>query len=171
MRGTHMIFVALGTQKFQFNRLLKKIDDLVENKIITEEVFAQIGHSDYHPQNYPFKPFLNHKEFDDAEQNSDIIITHGGSGAIIGAIKKSKKVIAVPRLAKYGEHVDDHQIQLIKQFADMGIIEACFELDDLGQAYTTVRSKKYMKYCSKTNEIIQSINDYLVQNFNARPRN
>ena len=52
-------------------------------------------------------------------EKANIVITHGGTGAIIGAVKKGKKVIAVPRLAKYGEHVDDHQLQLIKQFDDL----------------------------------------------------
>ena len=52
-------------------------------------------------------------------EKANIVITHGGTGAIIGAVKKGKKVIAVPRLAKYGEHVDDHQLQLIKKFDDL----------------------------------------------------
>ena len=36
-----MIFITLGSQKFQFNRLLKKVDDLIESGVIKEEVFAQ----------------------------------------------------------------------------------------------------------------------------------
>ena len=46
-----MIFITVGSQKFQFNRLLEQIDLLIENKIIKEEVFAQIGSSDYIPKN------------------------------------------------------------------------------------------------------------------------
>ena len=53
-----MIFVTLGSQKFQFNRLLIEIDRLIEEKKITEEVFAQIGYSDYKPRNYEYKEFL-----------------------------------------------------------------------------------------------------------------
>ena len=116
------IFVTLGSQKFQFNRLLKAIDELYEKKIITLDVFAQIGYSDYLPKNYRYKKFLDRDEFNNEMENADIVITHGGTGAIIGAVKKGKKVIAVPRLAKYGEHVDDHQLQLIEQFDDLNLI-------------------------------------------------
>lgn len=111
-----MIFITLGSQKFQFNRLLKAVDDLVQRKIIKEDVFAQIGYSDYQPQNYSYKKFLDRDEFARMEEKSEIVITHGGTGAIIGAVKKDKKVIAVPRLAKFGEHVDDHQLQLLDEF-------------------------------------------------------
>ena len=96
-----MIFITLGSQKFQFNRLLKALDDLVEEGAIQEEVFAQIGYSDYKPRNYEFKEFLDRDEFAEMEGKAEIVITHGGTGAIIGAVKKGKKVIAVPRLAKY----------------------------------------------------------------------
>ena len=98
-----MIFVTLGSQKFQFNRLLKKLDALIEENVITDEMFAQVGNSDYQPRNYPYQAFVNHDEFDALIRKCDLFITHGGTGAIIGAVKKGKKVIAVPRLARYGE--------------------------------------------------------------------
>lgn len=86
-----MIFITLGSQKFQFNRLLKAVDELVERGAIKEEVFAQIGYSDYKPVNYSYKQFLNRDEFAAQEGKSDIVITHGGTGAIIGAVKRGKK--------------------------------------------------------------------------------
>lgn len=94
------IFITLGSQKFQFNRLLIAVDKLCEKKIICgEDVFAQIGYSDYVPQNYRYNNFLDREEFSMEMGKADIVITHGGTGAIIGAVKKEKKVIAVPRLA------------------------------------------------------------------------
>ena len=85
-----MIFVTLGSQKFQFNRLLIEIDRLIEEKKITEEVFAQIGYSDYKPRNYEYKEFLDRDRFADVMNMSDKVITHGGTGAIIGAVKNGK---------------------------------------------------------------------------------
>ena len=58
-----MIFVTLGSQKFQFNRLLAAIDQLVENGVITDEIFAQTGYSDYSPQHFKFSSFLDREEF------------------------------------------------------------------------------------------------------------
>ena len=116
------IFITLGSQKFQFNRLLKAVDELCEKEIVDAAgVFAQIGYSDYLPRKYSYKKFLDRDEFSKEMGKADIVITHGGTGAIIGAVKKGKKVIAVPRLVKYGEHVDDHQLQLIKQFDEFDL--------------------------------------------------
>lgn len=152
-----MIFVTLGSQKFQFNRLLKAVDELQTD----EEIFAQIGYSDYKPQNYNYKEFLDREEFAAWEEKADIVITHGGTGAIIGAIKKGKKVIAVPRLAKYGEHVDDHQMQLINQFKNLNLIYACTD-GDLQRALNTVKNTNYNKYQSNTKKIISSIDAFII---------
>ena len=160
-----MIFVIVGSQKFQFNRLLKKIDNLIENKIITDEVFAQIGASDYIPQNYSYKDFIDKNEFDYLSAKCDLVITHGGTGAIIGALKLGKKVIAVPRLSKYDEHVDDHQLQLLEQFDSMRYIEVCFNCDKLEEAIVAVQSNIYNKYESNTTKIINSIHEYIVELF------
>ena len=118
------IFITLGSQKFQFNRLLKAIDELCEKGTVdAEDVFAQIGYSDYLPKNFSYKKFLDRDEFSKEMGKADIVITHGGTGAIIGAVKKGKKVIAVPRRAKYGEHVDDHQLHHNIYPADKWIIK------------------------------------------------
>ena len=154
-----MIFVTLGTQKFQFNRLLKSVDELIEGGL-DEEVFAQIGYSNYKPKNYKYKEFLDREEFSEVINCSDIVITHGGTGAIIGAVKKRKKVIAVPRLAKYGEHVDDHQLQLVSQFRELDLIYSC-EDGDLKSAIETVKKTKYKEYESNTQTIMNSLEEFI----------
>lgn len=156
-----MIFVTLGSQKFQFNRLLKEIDKLVGEKKITEEVFAQSGYSDYKPKNYKYKDFLDRDEFSQAMESCDKVITHGGTGAIIGALKQGKKVIAVPRLKEFGEHVDDHQLQIINQFSGMNIICSCYDCDKLIESYETLETAKFNSYISNTNSIIESIDSFI----------
>lgn len=156
-----MIFVTLGSQKFQFNRLLKELDELIENKKINNEIFAQIGYSDYTPKNYKYKKFVDRDEFKNIMSECDIVITHGGTGAIITAVKQKKKVIGIPRLAQYGEHVDDHQIQLVKEFEKAGIIKAVYNLNKLEEALKVVKKMKFSKYESNTNNIINDIEDYI----------
>lgn len=156
-----MIFVTLGSQKFQFNRLLKALDELVEENVITDKVFAQIGYSDYRPKNYQYTEFLDMDEFNKAISECDIFITHGGTGAIINAVKRGKKVLAIPRLKKYGEHVDDHQIQILKQFEGMKIIEACYNLDELGEKYKKIQYMEFSPYRSNTEKIIESIRSFI----------
>ena len=156
-----MIFVTLGSQKFQFNRLLIEIDRLVEEGKITEEVFAQTGYSDYEPKNYTYKNFLDRDEFSDIMSKCDKVITHGGTGAIIGAVKKGKKVISVPRLAKYGEHVDDHQMQIVEQFNEMNLICGINEISELNGSLIKINNMKFNTYVSNTNNVINSIIDYI----------
>ncbi|MBE6049616.1 MAG: beta(1,3)galactosyltransferase EpsH [Clostridium sp.] len=156
-----MIFVTLGSQKFQFNRLLKAIDELVEKKQIEDDIFAQIGYSDYKPVNYKYKDFLDRGEFKKAMGESSIVITHGGTGAIVGAIKQGKKVIAVPRLAKFEEHVDDHQLQIIGQFTQMNLIKAVYDMSELKDALEDIKVMEFKKYVSNTLAIEESIDKYI----------
>lgn len=159
------IFVTLGSQKFQFNRLLKAVDELCENNIIdSQSVFAQIGYSDYVPKNYQYDFFLDRDKFSMEMKRADIVITHGGTGAIIGAVKMGKKVIAVPRLAKYGEHVDDHQLQIVNQFESLDIVCSSTNLTDLSNLLEIVKKRNFRKYKSNTERIINSINTFIEEN-------
>lgn len=156
-----MIFITLGSQKFQFNRLLKAVDELVAAGKIKDEVFAQIGYSDYKPTNYKYEQFLDREKFSQIMDKAEIVITHGGTGAIIGAVKKGKKVIAVPRLARYGEHVDDHQLQLVGQFKELNLICECQDCAKLEEAMRTVKSTTYNQYQSNTRVIIDDITKFI----------
>lgn len=156
-----MIFITLGSQKFQFNRLLKAVDELVAAGKIKDEVFAQIGYSDYKPMNYKYEQFLDREKFSQVMDKAEIVITHGGTGAIIGAVKKGKKVIAVPRLAKYGEHVDNHQLQLVGQFKELNLICECQDCAKLEEAIQTVKSTTYNEYKSNTQVIIDDITKFI----------
>ena len=119
-----MIFITTGSRSFQFNRLLEAVDKAIENGSITDEVFAQIGSSNYLIRNYKYKEFLNRGEFNEIMKNCDIVLTHGGTGVIVNAVKMGKRVVAVPRLAKYLEAVDDHQLQLVQAFEKLGMVTA-----------------------------------------------
>lgn len=156
-----MIFITLGSQKFQFNRLLEAIDELINKQIISEEVFAQIGYSDYEPQHFKYEKFMDRSNFSIMMGKADLVITHGGTGAIISAVKKGKKVIAVPRLAKYKEHVDDHQLQLIDQFKEQNLICGVESCDELQDAIQYVKGHRFNRYESNTDTIICSIDAFL----------
>lgn len=156
-----MIFVTVGSQKFQFNRLLKEIDESIENKVINEEVFAQIGVSDYKPQNYKYKEFVTQDEFNKYLDEARLIITHAGTGVIVNAIKKGKKVIGIPRLSKFGEHVDDHQIQLLNEFANMNLIETCIDEKELKEKIQQIDNKEFKKYDSNNENFIKDIKEYI----------
>ncbi|MFW2490561.1 PssE/Cps14G family polysaccharide biosynthesis glycosyltransferase [Clostridium chromiireducens] len=156
-----MIFVTVGSQKFQFNRLLRELDVLVEKNSIKENIFAQTGYSDYKPKNYRFKNFLDRDEFKEIMEMSNKVITHGGTGAIVNAVKQGKKVIAIPRLKEYGEHVDNHQLQIIGEFEKMKFINVVKEIDELENVIENIENHDLKDYISNTDAIIESIDDFI----------
>ena len=155
-----MIFVVLGSQKFQFNRLLKKIDELIEEKKIREPVFAQSGACTYTPVHYESKPFLTRDEFNEHIRDCDILVTHGGTGAIINGIKSGKRVIAVPREAKYGEHVDNHQKEIIRLFHKKGYILGS-TVDTLKSAIKRIDTFEPEPFVSNTEHVIDVLDGFI----------
>lgn len=156
-----MIFVAVGTQKFPFNRLLKGIDDLIEQGHLQDEVFAQVGHSDYVPRNYKYKDFLSQEDFRSSIIGCDVLITHSGVATIIAGMKLEKPVVVVPRFASYGEHVDDHQLQIAESFSTKNLVLMCKDMEDLAQTVTSARTHQFAKYVSQKDQVIHTVRAYL----------
>lgn len=135
-----MIFVTVGSRNYPFDRLFKKIDSLYEKGVLSEPMFAQIGTSTYKPQNYEYKDFISPEKFIEKINEADIIVTHGASGSIMKALNAGKKVIAVTRLEKYGEHINDHQIQNNEAFSSNGyVLMADLELADLEECFRKIK--------------------------------
>jgi UDP-N-acetylglucosamine transferase subunit ALG13 len=135
LRGVSvLIFVCVGSRKYQFNRLFVKLDELYEKGLIKENIFAQIGASTYKPKYFEYKDFISPEEFQLKVNEANIVISHGASGSIMKALNAGKKVIAVTRLEKYGEHINDHQIQNNEAFAANQYVLAVYDMDDLGKA-------------------------------------
>lgn len=156
-----MILITVGSQKFKFDRLLKYIDKMIEEGLITEEVFAQVGVSEYRPVHYKSKDFIDRESFKEYLDKCDLLITHAGAGTIVSGIKMGKKVIAIPRYSKYGEHVDDHQVQILEQFTSMNLIYGIREVEELPKAIKEIRNMNFKAYESHTNNIIESIDDFI----------
>ncbi len=114
-----MILVTLGTQSQKFYRLL----DAIENSNIDDEIIVQAGGScNYKSKKMKILKFINYDEMAKLIEKSDFIITHGGTGSIITPIQHNKKVIACARLEKYKEHINNHQMEIVSIFADLGYI-------------------------------------------------
>lgn len=156
-----MIFVIIGSRMFQFDRLLKEIDILVGKGIIKENLFAQTGSSTYVPRNFEYSNFLDHDKFNEYINKSDTIITHAGVGSIITSLKVGKKVIAVARLKRYDEHVDDHQLEIARKFSEMGMIIGLEDVSQLENTMKDLDSINTKPYAANTSRIINIIEEYL----------
>jgi UDP-N-acetylglucosamine transferase subunit ALG13 len=155
-----MIFVTLGTQKFPFERLLRKVDELCGAGKLSG-VFAQTAHSLYEPKNYDFKHFLSANEFDSYMDKADLVISHGGVGALLGALQKNKRIIAVPRSAKFGEHVDEHQFEIVQAFVEMDYLEACLEIEHLEESIERAQTREFATYQNSGKRIVEIVEEFL----------
>lgn len=135
-----MIFVTVGTHEQPFNRLVKHLDNLVMDGKIMEEVFIQTGYSTYIPKHCEWSRFLPYREMEDKVSCARIVITHGGPASFIMPLQLGKIPVVVPRQEKFGEHVNDHQLDFCREVEkrlgniilveDMGMLERtvlCYE--------------------------------------------
>lgn len=152
-----MIFVCVGSRDYQFNRLLKALDELVAEGKIKDEIVAQTGLSEYEPRNYTWYRYLDRDVFKDYQQKADLIISHGGTGALVGALKMGKQVIAVPRLAQYGEHIDDHQTQVCGALADEGYLRQVLDMQELGTVIEQCKQDPIIKKYDKPSNVLPMI--------------
>lgn len=137
-----MIFVTVGTHEQPFNRLIKKVDELVADGTITEPVVIQTGFSTYVPKHCEWHKMLSYDEMKRYIDEARIVITHGGPASFIEVLQAGKIPVVVPRLAEFGEHVNDHQEEFAqvvnKRYGNIIVIENVSELARTLLDYETI---------------------------------
>ena len=159
-----MIFVTLGTQDKVFDRLLKAIDKEIDKGNIKEKVIVQSGFTKYKSANMEIHDLFDKEDFDKNIKSCNLLITHGGVGSILTGLKNDKVVIACPRLSKYNEHMNDHQVQIISKFSNEGLLLAYNENDDLNEILKKSKEFKPKKYKSNTQNMINLIENFIDNN-------
>ncbi len=125
-----MIFLTVGTQ-FPFDRLVQAIDAVFDDGVIEEKAFAQIGQTTYKPRNFAAVRSLDKDAFDGYVAEASAIISHAGIGIISMALAHKKPLLAMPRLKKYNEAVNDHQVSIARLFSELGHILVAYDIKDL----------------------------------------
>lgn len=125
-----MIFLTVGTQ-FPFDRLVKTVDQALDGRLVNEEIFAQIGETSYKPLNFESVVSLEKNLFDKRLREASSVISHAGMGTITMALKNHKPLLVMPRLKRYREHVNDHQVATARKFEELGHILAVYDAKDL----------------------------------------
>ncbi|MDO8627028.1 MAG: PssE/Cps14G family polysaccharide biosynthesis glycosyltransferase [Candidatus Diapherotrites archaeon] len=157
------IFVTVGTHPMSFHRLTNEIDSLISDRKTKDTFFAQIGSTNQKPK-FPSKELISEKEYNKKFSWADIVISHGGAGSIIHTLAAGKKLIIVPRLKKFKEHINDHQIDLAKLLEKQGKCLAVYDIKNLG---STIQRAKKFKYNSQKekNQIGNRIEEFISANF------
>jgi UDP-N-acetylglucosamine--N-acetylmuramyl-(pentapeptide) pyrophosphoryl-undecaprenol N-acetylglucosamine transferase len=130
-------FAAVGTHVQPFDRLLEIVDDAVERHVLTEPVVVQTGVSGYQAKTFTGRPWMAPEEVEAAISRARYVVCHAGSGFISSALSAGRRPLVLPRLRSHGEHVDDHQLQIVRKLAEYGLvvpIGAQITEDDLRRA-------------------------------------
>jgi len=152
-----MIFVTLGTQDKEFKRML----DIIEHSCIDDEIVVQAGFTHYESTKMKVYKYLDKDEFNRCLKESSLVIGHGGVGTIMACLKLNKKMIVIPRLSKYGEHQNDHQLQITKTFSDEGYILGYKEGDNFDELYKKSQGFKPKEYKFNNSNIVNKLADYI----------
>ena len=156
-----MVLVMLGTQNNSFYRLLEEVEKCIDIGIISEEVIVQAGGTSYNSDKMLIFSLITNDELKKYIEKASYIICHGGVGSIVSGIKAGKKVIAVPRYEKYGEHVNDHQVQIVESFNKQGLICGIQNVEDLENIIKKIDTFEPNKFISNTENVINIIESFI----------
>ena len=157
-----MIFVTVGTHEQPFDRLIREVDRLKAQSVISDEVFIQLGYSRYIPTHCKYQQFLGYPQWEAMVKDAHIVITHGGPGSIMLALHNGKVPIAVPCTRQYGEHVDDHQLQFVKRMEQKGRLLAVYEIEELHEKIVNYDALVHELYPQGSEKItgIQDVSEF-----------
>ena len=159
-----MILVLLGTQNNSFHRLLEEVQKCIDEGTIKDKVVVQAGSTKFESDDMEIFNLIEQNKFNELIEQANIIITHGGVGSIVTDVKLGKKVIAVPRLKQYGEHVNDHQLDIVESFDKLGYIIGITDVSQLEEALQRVKVFEPKKYIQNTGNIIKIVENFIDNN-------
>jgi beta-1,4-N-acetylglucosaminyltransferase len=134
-----MIFLTVGTQ-FPFDRLVKAVDQAAGINGFDEKIVAQIGDSFYRPENFEAIQSVEKAIFDQHFAEANSIISHAGMGTITMALDHRKPLLVMPRMKKYGEVVNDHQLAIARKFEQLGYLLVAYCVEDVPDKIKQLKS-------------------------------
>jgi len=111
-----------------FERLIRKMDEVATT--INEEIIMQIGHTKYTPRNAQYFQFTTAEELKALCQEARVVVTHGAM-TILDALEQGTPVVVVPRLKRYKEVIDDHQLDFARELEKEGKVIAVYDVEEL----------------------------------------
>ncbi len=157
-----MILVSTGTSEYEFDRLFKILEKFCENGILNgKNLIVQLGNSKFQTNKFKCFSMLSNDEYNRLVDDSEFIISHAGTGSVVPALKKNKKIIVFPRLSEYNEHIDNHQLELANLFASKNYVLCAKNEKELEEAIKNIKNFKPNRYVSNNEKINKIILDFI----------
>lgn len=163
-----MILVLLGTQKHQFNRAIEYVVKLAQECKIIEPIIIQTGQATYDLDKYhttleninmKLTPYIDNYEQTIKEAN--FIICHAGVGVIMDCLEKNKKILTIPRQAKFSEHVDDHQQEIATELEKQNYLFTVNDYKQFKDKYEQLKNHKFNIYKTNNDKFNRKLNTLL----------
>lgn len=144
--------------------MLRILDKEIEKGFLKENVVVQAGFTKYKSKNMKIFDYVSKERFEKYIKKCDVLITHGGVGSIFTGLKNNKKVLVMPRLARYKEHHNDHQLEITEEFTKEGYILSFEDEKTFEETYKQRKEFSPKKYRSNTENMVQLIQDFIEKN-------
>lgn len=151
-----MIFVSVGTNEARFDRLLRAVDTVGA----TEELVVQHGPSEVRPEGATCVDFLSFEEVTDHLRRARVAILHAGVGSVLAALASGTQPVVVPRLQRYGEAVDDHQVGFGRRLHEEGLVELVEDLDRLAEV-TARHDARFEGAVGVEGRLVEELRDFI----------
>ncbi len=155
-----MIFLTVGS-RYGFDRLVRAVDEMVDAGQIDEEITAQIGLGMYEPRRMCFERFIDGSRYDRRVRDAHLLIGHAGSGTISLAVANCKPLLVLPRLKRFHEHVNDHQVATARKFEALHHVLAADDAADLPRRFAELHSFVPRPRVARTDELADRIGEFL----------
>ena len=129
-----MILVTTGTNGAPFDRLLREVDAIE----VREPLVVQYGPSQIRPRGATCVPYLSYGDLVQHVRRAGAVVTHGGVGSVVVALMNGHRPLVVPRVSRFGEAIDDHQLLFARRLAEAGLVTLVADPTRLGQALASV---------------------------------
>lgn len=159
------VLVTIGSMvEKKFIRLFNLLEELCEEGILRgKDVVAQVGFDNYKAKNFQTFDMIADDDFKKLIGESDLIITHAGTGTVTSCLKQNKKVIIFPRMKEFDEHYDDHQLELCDLFKKDGHVLCATNKEQLIDCIVNIEQFKPTKFKSNNASMNKIIIDFIEQ--------
>lgn len=139
-------FVTVGSHDQPFERIFQAVQAADRENLLPKPIVLQRGVTRLNVPGAVDHDFVSPTEFDEYVRKADLVITHGGSGAIATVLKYGKRPVVFSRRADLHEHVDGHQEDLVKKLADLDLIDIAVDIRSLRRELTLLNTRRNLSH-------------------------
>ncbi len=132
-----MIFATVGSTQIPFARFVRALETLPG-----EQLLVQHGPVEPPAGAARARAFMQFPQVIESMEAADVVVCHAGAGSILCALRAGHTPVVVPRLRRYEETVDDHQVEFSRALAAEGKVIAVEDLGRLAEAVAAAPARR-----------------------------